>query len=201
MLKQTSLGDMIAVSFPDVRQDINFTLAFFDQYGVKGSRAIQIKAKEDQPPELNEVMPDVVRKTKDGYIVSVIAGSRSPVESRTTPVCPGLRYAYTLSKIESGPRINVRALFMYAAAPGLAATRCSPVLTAAFYINAQSEGLRPTEYGNRRRIGTAAQPAALPPGGQRQGPRACATAGASICRRTRSRSCCPGSRSSPTASC
>ena len=145
LLKQTSLGDMIAVSFPDVRQDINFSLVFFDQYGVKGSRAIQIKAKEDQPPELNEVMPDVVRKTKDGYIVSVLA--RVPFRGRVKDDTglSGLRYAYTLSKIESGPRINVRALFMYAAVPGLAATRCSPVLTAAFYINAQSEGLRPPD--------------------------------------------------------
>ena len=201
LLKQTSLGDMIAVSFPDVRQDINFTLVFFDQYGVKGSRAIQIKAKEDQPPELNEVMPDVVRKTKDGYIVSVLA--RVPFRGRVKDDAglSGLRYAYTLSKIESGPRINVRALFMYAAVPGPGGHALQPRPDGGLLHQRPVRGAPAPGYGNGRGHGTPAQLAALPPGGQRQGPRAARQAAASSCRRTRSRSCWPGSRSCPSASC
>jgi len=139
-------GETFRAWFPNVRREQNCVFVFTDVDNVVGSRQVVIKPKDDQPPDLIDVMPDaVVRKTKDGYIVSTRA--RVPFAGRIIDDngLSGVRYAYTLAKIDSGVKVNVGALLMFATAPGLAGARGNAVLASACYLASQQEALRPGE--------------------------------------------------------
>jgi hypothetical protein len=137
--------DTFRAVFNDVRFEQNLLFQFKDIDGVAGSRQIILKPKDDAPPELIDVAPDTVRKTKDGYIVSVSARVPFGGRIRDDNGLAGVRYAYTLTKIDMGQRINPDALRMYLAAIPLQASRASLLLSGLLYATAQREGFKAQE--------------------------------------------------------
>lgn len=94
--------------FPDVRQETGFVFEFTDTDGVVGLRQVVIRPADDQPPEA-DVQPEVVRKTRDGYMVTPLARIPFSGKVRDDNGLSEVRYAYTIGRLDSatlagGPR-------------------------------------------------------------------------------------------------
>jgi hypothetical protein len=97
------------VRFENIRFEQNFLFRFVDTDGVAGQRQVVILPSEDAPPKVREFAPDkIVRKVQGGYMVTI--GARIPflAEVDDTQGLNEVRYAYTISHLETG-RLNRRA--------------------------------------------------------------------------------------------
>ncbi len=103
-------------TFIDVRQEISFVFEFTDQDGVVGFRSIIIRPAEEHFPDV-DLEPQVVRKTKDGYLVTPIV--RIPFNGKVTDKfgLSEVRFAYTVAPIEVGASQSVDAALLAAAVP------------------------------------------------------------------------------------
>jgi hypothetical protein len=95
-----------AATFPDVRQEQQALFELHDTDGVAGVRAVVLRPKDDFPPDVN-VEVKVIRKAKEGYMVTPLA--RVPVagDVRDENGLAEVRYAYTVERVESGPPAGV----------------------------------------------------------------------------------------------
>ncbi len=124
------IGDTIILVFENVRQDIRFRLNFRNPDGVSGHREIHIKPRDDQPPEWIDVKPgienqegnamEVIRKTKDGYLVTHQARIPFMGKVRDDNGLAAVRYACTVARIETASAtVDPRRLLPFAGYPGI----------------------------------------------------------------------------------
>jgi len=144
-IKVLSNGTSFQATFPDVRQIQAFKFILADKDNVKGERQILLRPKDDQAPELVDVMPEVVRKVKDVYMVSTQA--RIPFSGRIIDDngLASVRFAYSLTRIEAGINVNVQALTTFLMAPGLAANPQTRLTAAATYLAGIKDGIKARE--------------------------------------------------------
>jgi hypothetical protein len=99
--------------FKDVRLEQNFLFEFTDTDGVIGLHKVLIRPLNDLAPKIREFTPDdIIRKTKEGYMVAV--GARIPFKGNVDDdhALAAVRYAYTIARMDSTARLNVKSLFM-----------------------------------------------------------------------------------------
>jgi hypothetical protein len=120
-----------ALTLEDVRKELHFAVVYRDEYRVQGRRVIRVTVEEDHPPDLRDVMPSIVRKTKDGYMVTVDA--RVPFKGRVTDDhgLAQVRYHYTVYRLESSLNVGLDTLTRVIGSGGLAASGGYTPLTAA----------------------------------------------------------------------
>src|SRR5262249_27516575 len=81
----------------DVRREQKFTFEYEDTDDVKGRRAVIVQPREDVAPRIREFNPDdVIRKAKEGYVVS--ANARIPFKGR-------VRDDYGLARVRYGCKV------------------------------------------------------------------------------------------------
>src|SRR5581483_11034904 len=95
----------------------------------------------DQPPDA-DVQPDVVRKTRDGYMVTAVARIPFTGKVRDDNGLAAVRYAWTAARVEAGT-VNAKPLDAVSVVPLVAGGR-TPVLAAAL-LTAVGAGPRPTQ--------------------------------------------------------
>jgi hypothetical protein len=95
-------GADFTAKFPDVRQEQQVVFELHDTEGVVGLRAAHLRPKEDFPPDAN-VEVKVIRKTKEGYMVTPLARVPLAGDVRDENGLADVHYAYTVDRIESGP--------------------------------------------------------------------------------------------------
>jgi hypothetical protein len=88
-------------TFPDVRQEQQVVFEMRDTDGVLGVRAVLLRPKDDFPPDVN-VEVKVIRKTKDGYMVTPLARIPMAGDVRDENGLANLRYAYTIERVDAG---------------------------------------------------------------------------------------------------
>ncbi len=125
------------VEFPNVREEIQFIFEMRDRDNVVGYRAVVIKPKDDFPPDVDLAVDEVIRKTKDGYMVTPVA--RVPFKGlvRDDNGLADVRYAYTVTRLEAVSAVNVNALLSVGALP-LAVPGAGNPLAAAVYLQVVS---------------------------------------------------------------
>lgn len=94
-------GPNFTATFPDVRQEQQVVFEMHDGEGVIGTRAVVLRPKDDFPPEAN-VEVKVIRKAREGYMVTPLARIPFAGDVRDENGLTEVRYAYTLERIESG---------------------------------------------------------------------------------------------------
>jgi hypothetical protein len=95
-------GTGFTANFPDVRQEQQAVFEMHDTEGVVGIRAVVLRAKDDIPPDAN-VEVKVIRKAKEGYMVTPLARVPMAGDVRDENGLADVRYAYTIERVESGP--------------------------------------------------------------------------------------------------
>jgi hypothetical protein len=88
--------------FPDVRQEQQVVFEMHDTDGVVGSRSVVLRPKDDFPPDCN-VEVKVIRKAREGYMVTPVARVPMAGDVRDENGLADVRYAYTVDRIETGP--------------------------------------------------------------------------------------------------
>jgi hypothetical protein len=88
-------------TFPDVRQEQQVVFEMRDTDGVVGVRAVVLRPKDDFPPDAN-VEVKVIRKAKEGYMVTPLARVPMAGDVRDENGLADVRYAYTIERAESG---------------------------------------------------------------------------------------------------
>lgn len=139
------------VRFEEVRRELDMQITFVDRDGVVNQRQVLLRPREDLAPELLDVQPDsIIRKNKEGsYIVSVKARVPFSGKVQDDHGLAGIRYVYTLSRLETGPKINVAALLTLSGLPGLGSDAAHAPLIAALTSQAAIEArARPTGSGD-----------------------------------------------------
>jgi hypothetical protein len=116
-IEQTGAASFTAF-FPDVRQEQQVVFEMHDTEGVVGVRAVVLRPKDDFPPDAN-VEVRVIRKAKEGYMVTPQARVPMAGDVRDENGLAAVRYAYTVERAESGAST-------LAALPPLVATHLVP---------------------------------------------------------------------------
>lgn len=101
----------------NVQQEQAFTFEFVDTDGVTGQRQVVIVPAEDAPPKIRELAPDdIVRRVKEGYLVTV--GARVPFKGKVHDDygLSSLRYVYTVRPLQSRLPVEDRVLLAQVAA-------------------------------------------------------------------------------------
>jgi hypothetical protein len=132
--------------FQDVRQEQSFLFEFTDTDGVVGLRHVVIRPADDQAPRIKELSPDdIIRKTREGYMVTVSA--RIPFKGGVEDDhgLADVRYAYTVGRLESVSRVNVHQFYMIGAVPLAAPGTGNTFLSAAYLIGAARGAARAAE--------------------------------------------------------
>jgi hypothetical protein len=94
-------GASFTATFPDVRQEQQVVFEMRDAEGVVGVRGVLLRPKEDFPPDAN-VEVKVIRKTREGYMVTPLARVPMAGDVRDENGLADVRYAYTVERAESG---------------------------------------------------------------------------------------------------
>jgi hypothetical protein len=130
------------VEFPNVREEVQFLFEMRDRDNVVGYRAVVIKPKDDFAPDVDLAVGDVIRKTKEGYMVTPSA--RVPFKGlvRDDNGLADVRYAYTVARLEAVSAVNVNALLSLGALP-MAAPGAGNPLAAAVYLQVVSRSAAP----------------------------------------------------------
>jgi hypothetical protein len=105
-------GQTFRTRLEDVRQEQAFAFEFTDTDGVVGRRQVLVVPAEDAAPKIRELAPDdIIRKTKDGFMVAVSA--RIPFKGKVSDDygLSAVRYVYTIRRRESQSGSGVRPLF------------------------------------------------------------------------------------------
>jgi hypothetical protein len=125
------------IQFPNVREEVQFIFEMRDRDNVVGYRAVVIKPKDDFAPDVDLAVDEVIRKTKEGYMVTPVA--RVPFRGlvRDDNGLADVRYAYTVARLEAVAAVNVNALLSLGAVP-LAAPGAGNPLAAAVYLQVVS---------------------------------------------------------------
>jgi hypothetical protein len=89
-------------TFPDVRQEQQVLFEMHDTEGVVGVRAVALRPKDDFPPDVN-VEVKVIRKAKEGYMVTPLARVPLAGDIRDENGLSDVRYTYSIERLESGP--------------------------------------------------------------------------------------------------
>jgi hypothetical protein len=134
------------VSFPDVRQEQRFVFEFTDTDNVVGTRQVVVMPAPDNGPKIKELAPDdIIRRVKEGLMVSVSA--RVPFKGLVEDDhgLSELRYAYTVTRLESVSRLNVRSMYMSGAVPLIAAGGLQRLGLLPFLAATRSESNKPVE--------------------------------------------------------
>jgi hypothetical protein len=90
----------IRVAFANVRLEKNFLFKFRSDEGVVGQRHLVLKPRDDVAP-LVDAAPEVIRKTKEGYMVTPLARIPFAGTVRDDNGLGTVRYAYTIAPAES----------------------------------------------------------------------------------------------------
>lgn len=123
-------GPHFTVRFPDVRQEQQVVFEMLDVEGVVGLRTVVLRPKDDFPPDAN-VEVKVIRKAKEGYMVTPLARVPFAGDVRDENGLADVRYAYTVERAESGPALTASALLSVGAIP-LAVGSASQFLAAGY---------------------------------------------------------------------
>jgi hypothetical protein len=106
---------------PNIRREQRFILHFTDTDDVTASRKVVITPRDDTSPRVREFNPDdVIRRTKEGYIVAV--GCRIPFKAqvRDEEGLARVRYSCRVTPADFLSQQHVRSLFGLGAVPLMA---------------------------------------------------------------------------------
>ncbi len=134
------------VSFPDVRAEQRFVFEFTDTDNVVGVRQVVIMPAPDSGPKIKELAPDdIIRRVKEGLMVSVNA--RVPFKGLVEDDhgLSDVRYAYTVTRLETVSRLNVRSVYMSGAVPMIAAGGLQRLGLLPFLAASRFEANKPVE--------------------------------------------------------
>lgn len=111
-------SNQFTITFPNLRTDLIFALELVDQDDVVGTRNVIIKVLEDVAPDLPEMKPSaILRKNKEGQFL-VTPDARIPFDGQVLDDhgLSGIRYAYTVERVELVPNLNTNVLGLYLSA-------------------------------------------------------------------------------------
>jgi hypothetical protein len=97
--------------FDDVHTLLDFVFIFTDTDHVEGHRHVIIKPLEDNPPEV-DVQVEVIRKTRDGYMVTPFALVPFSGKVRDDHGLDDVSYACTLTKLDTQVESGGKALLL-----------------------------------------------------------------------------------------
>jgi hypothetical protein len=139
-------GSTFSATFPDVRQEQQVVFEMHDTEGVIGTRAVVLRPKDDFPPDAN-VEVRVIRKTKEGYMVTPLARVPMAGDVRDENGLSDVRYAYTVERVESGPSADLGLLSLLTAWPIPTGSGAPDYLAAAASLGFATRGVshRPTD--------------------------------------------------------
>jgi hypothetical protein len=92
--------------FDDVRDEQQALFEMRDADGVVGLRAVVVRPKDDFPPDVSVDVDDVIRKTKDGRMVTALARIPFSGDVRDDNGLAEVRYAYTVARAETTSGTN-----------------------------------------------------------------------------------------------
>jgi hypothetical protein len=141
-------GRTFRTRLDDIRSEQRFTFEFTDTDGVVGRRTVGVQPREDTPPRIRDFAPDeVIRRTKEGYIVAV--GARIPFKAkvRDDHGLARVRYAYTVVPGDFIADKKVRSLNMLAAWPMIGPGTGTRLLGVGYLMGLNRELNRPVNEG------------------------------------------------------
>src|SRR5262249_42098086 len=113
----------------------NFLFEFRSTENVLGTRHVVIKPREDFAPVV-DVAPEVIRKTKEGYMVTAQARIPFAGSVKDDNGLGEVRYAYTVERIEAGRgKASPQSLCLPGSTPMLAADGSTHLLAAAYVLS------------------------------------------------------------------
>jgi hypothetical protein len=133
-------GRNFRTTFANVRFKQDFFFQMVDRFGVEGSRHVVVRPLDDQPPRIKEFNPgDLVRKTKEGYLMTVQARIPFVANINDDHGLHQVRYAYTVVRADLAAGSDAGARYLMGLAPWMMPASGSGVLQGVSYLLAGKE--------------------------------------------------------------
>jgi hypothetical protein len=151
-------GDRVTfhIPFANVRRKQDFLIKMVDTFGVEGTRQVVVRPADDLPPAVREFGPgDLVRKTKEGYMMTVTARIPFVGNVQDDRGLANVRYAYTLMRADLAAGADAGARYLMGLSPVMAPGGGATVLTGVSYLMAgrvavpKLEAMARTDFSHR----------------------------------------------------